>query len=313
MAFHPEFERNGYFYVSYTGYKHADDAFDSYTVIERYAVSADNRNQADRESRLRILKVPQPTASHNGGDIHFGPDGYLYIGLGDGTRTDFPDPENNAQDNRRLLGKMLRIDVDLTSTRPADCYAEGVYSIPADNPFVDEEGSCDEIWASGLRNPWRFSFDSDTGEMYIGDVGYHWVEEINHEPAGHTGGRNYGWRCYEGWERRFDECLFSGSQGSYTFPIATIRSDLSRANSITGGHVYRGTEYPNMVGFYIFGDFVTGEIYTLSPVSGSQPYVKTLMIKKPGFFPSAFGVGYDGKLYVADYVNNFVYEVVAAR
>ncbi len=192
LAFDPNYEENGYFYVNYT----ARPA--GHTHISRFQVS-ENPDIADAASEVVLLRVKQPSSAHNGGDLLFGPgDGYLYIPLGDGGG--YRDPNNNAQRTDVLLGKILRIDVDVTAGGEApDCGEVGNYRIPADNPFVDGAGGvCDEIWALGLRNPWRASFDRETHDLYIGDVGQDLREEINYQAADDGGGQNYGWRCYEG-------------------------------------------------------------------------------------------------------------------
>ena len=179
IAFHPQYRSNGYFFVNYTG------AGDS-THISRFKVNADNPDIADPFSERKILTIPQPYANHNGGDLHFGGDGYLYIGLGDGGSGG--DPGNRAQNKKTFLGKMLRIDVDKGNP----------YAIPPTNPFVGDPEVLPEIWATGLRNPWRFSFDRLTHDLWIGDVGQNKYEEIDFQPASSTGGENYGWKCYEG-------------------------------------------------------------------------------------------------------------------
>ena len=179
LAFHPDYANNGFFYVNYTN--NSGD-----TRIARFKVSADNPNVADPNSEKLLLPVDQPYSNHNAGDLTFGPDGYLYFGLGDGGSGG--DPQNNGQTATAYLGKMLRIDVDNGDP----------YAIPPTNPFKDTDFYLDEIWATGLRNPWRFSFDRLTGDLWIGDVGQDAWEEIDFQPASSTGGENYGWRCYEG-------------------------------------------------------------------------------------------------------------------
>ncbi len=179
LAFHPDYKNNGYFYVNYIG------EGDS-THISRFTMLSGNPDKADPASEMSILRIEQPYKNHNGGDLAFGPDGYLYIALGDGGSGG--DPENRAQNRSVLLGKILRIDVD--NGNP--------YSIPETNPFYGMSSVRNEIWALGLRNPWRFSFDRMTGDLWIADVGQNASEEINFQPAGSQGGENYGWRCYEG-------------------------------------------------------------------------------------------------------------------
>jgi glucose/arabinose dehydrogenase len=195
LAFHPNYEQNGYFYLNYTR-NLQPDALDR-TVIARYSVSATDPDLADPDSASVLLEFEQDFGNHNGGDIHFGPDSFLYISSGDGGSGD--DPNNNAQSLNSLLGKLLRIDVDNESPPAAGerCGLNtGSYAIPAGNPFVAESNDCDEIWTYGLRNPWRFSFDRVTDELFIGDVGQNAVEEIDLQPPG-LAGVNYAWRCGE--------------------------------------------------------------------------------------------------------------------
>ncbi|MGD8490211.1 MAG: PQQ-dependent sugar dehydrogenase, partial [Anaerolineae bacterium] len=235
LAFHPDYPSNGYFYVNYTRVE------DGATVIVRYSVSPSNPDRADPNSASVLLEIPQPYTNHNGGQLLFSPvDGYLYIGMGDGGSGG--DPENNAQDTSTLLGAMLRLDVD--SATP--------YAIPPDNPYVGVDGR-DEIWAIGLRNPWRFSFDRDNGDLYIGDVGQNEWEEIDYQAAGTPGGVNFGWRCKEGsHEYNFvGDCLAA----ELTDPIAEYSHDDGR--SVTGGFVYRGQDYPALTGRYFYADYVT--------------------------------------------------------
>lgn len=309
LAFHPNYKQNGYFYVSYTEPFLPNDP-NGNSVIMRYEVSAANPNVADPSTAVRVITIGQPSPSHNAGDIHFGPDGYLYFSLGDGTSTDFPDPFNNSQNPRNLLGKMLRIDVDKTSAVPPDCNFTGSthYSIPADNPFVGDDSTCSEIWASGLRNPWRFSFDAGTGDLFIGDVGYHWSEEINRMPAG-VGGWNFGWRCFEGLEKRFEDCRFDAT-ATYRQPVFIISSDVNTSNSITGGVMYRGKAHPQLHGYYIFGDFSRGDFYWMTADDNGVTWSGEKVHHVEEFFISAFGVDQNGEIYVADWLHNKIYRVV---
>jgi uncharacterized repeat protein (TIGR01451 family) len=273
LAFHPGYKTNGYFYVDYTRLS------DGATVIERYQVSS-NPNVASMASAYTLLVIPQPYSNHNGGNLAFGPDGKLYIGMGDGGSGG--DPQNNAQNINSLLGKILRIDVD--SAAP--------YGIPADNPFVGKAGA-DEIWAYGVRNPWRYSFDRQTGDMLIGDVGQNLWEEIDYQPAG-VGGLNYGWRCYEGMHTYN---LNPPCSGVLTFPIAEY--DHSEGQSITGGYVYRGKRFPSMLGTYFYADFAQGKIWAMKKDSTtwSSP---TLLLDTP-YAISSFGEDEEGEIYIADY------------
>ncbi len=302
LAFHPDYQTNGYFYVNYTR-DAAAPANDGDTVIARFSVSADP-DVADPNSEQILMVIPQPDTNHNGGDLNFGPDGYLYIGLGDGGGGG--DPGDFAQDPAELLGKMLRIDVDGGGHSP-DC-ASGPYTVPADNPLVGTAGACDEIWASGLRNPWRFSFDRQTGDMFIGDVGQASWEEIDFQPAASTGGENWGWDCFEGDHSFADPSprIGCGPAGDYDFPIFEYESNGGPC-AVTGGFVYRGGLYPAMVGHYIFADYCSGDFWSLSNPGGSG-WVSLYQ----GDFGSSFttfGEGADGELYAAS--GGTIYHVIA--
>lgn len=243
LAFHPDYINNGYFYVNYI------DNFGN-TQISRFSVSTSDPNIADPDSEFQILEVEQPYANHNGGCLRFGPEGYLYIGLGDGGSAG--DPENRSQNLQTLLGKMLRIDIDNTE-------GSTNYAVPSNNPFVGDPNALDEIWSYGLRNPWRFSFDSETDELWIGDVGQGSIEEIDRAAAG-VSGQNYGWRCYEGnLEYNTSGCPM---EFDLTFPVAEYSHSGGNC-SITGGYVYRGEIYENFLGIYFYADFCSGEIGTI--------------------------------------------------
>ncbi len=260
LAFHPDYAVNGYFYVNYTN--NASD-----TVVARYTVSG-NPNVANPASAVVILTIDQPQSNHNGGWLGFGPDGYLYVAMGDGgnlcdTGTGHTANTGNAQDvTTNLLGKMLRI---IPSTTPA----VGGYTVPGTNPFVGISGD-DEIWAYGLRNPWRNSFDRLTGDLYIGDVGQDAVEEINFQPASSVGGENYGWRCFEG-----NSC--SNVSGCSILPCNCVGTglvfpidDYSHALGfcVTGGYVYRGCDIPSLHGTYFFADYGSNRIWSFKYVGG---------------------------------------------
>jgi glucose/arabinose dehydrogenase len=235
LAFHPAYATNGYLFVNYT-----DASGD--THIARYTVSADP-DVADAGSAERILFVDQPYSNHNGGMLAFGPDGMLYAGLGDGGSGG--DPDGNGQNRTTLLGSLLRLDVD----------AGLPYGIPADNPFAGHATYREEIWAYGLRNPWRFSFDRQNGDLYIGDVGQSVVEEIHYQRVDSPGGENYGWNIMEG-----SRCYLSTScpQSGLVLPVAEYGH--TAGCSVTGGYVYRGSGSPDLQGRYFFGDFCSGWI-----------------------------------------------------
>lgn len=276
LAFHPDYANNGYFYLNYT--KTNGD-----TRIARYSVDPVDPNIALPGSELTIIEYTQPFSNHNGGGIAFGPDGYLYIATGDGGSGG--DPGNRAQNTTLLLGKLLRIDVDNTNP-PFN------YSIPADNPFFGSSSNAQEIWAYGLRNPWRFSFDSLNGDLWIGDVGQGDVEEIDRAGSAEAG-LNYGWRCYEGSEPFNTTGCPDPSE--LTFPIAEYSSSSGSGNcSITGGYVYRGQNFPTENGYYFAADVCSGRIFTVD--SGGN------MIDHGTFGGSwvAFGVDQNEELYVVD-------------
>ena len=252
LAFHPNFTSNGYVYVNYTRGSGAGE-----TAVTRFQVSTGNSNVADPMSATDIVVIDQDFSNHNGGDIHFGPDGYLYIGMGDGGSGG--DPNNRAQDLGELLGKMLRIDVD-GSPAPGDelCGLVQNYGIPESNPFVDSAGACDEIWAYGLRNPWRFSFDRSSGDLIIGDVGQNAWEEIDFQPAGSAGGENYGWRTMEG-----THC-FNPSSGCNTAGLVLPILEYSHGGghcSVTGGYRYAISSIPGLQGTYFYADYCSNTIW----------------------------------------------------
>jgi len=274
LAFHPRYASNGFFYVNYTD-------LNSNTVIARFAVSADP-DRSDPSSETVILSVVQPFSNHNGGQLQFGPDGYLYIAMGDGGNSG--DPQNNAQNPDSLLGKMLRIDIDGGSP----------YTIPGTNPFVGIAGTRDEIWALGLRNPWRFSFDRTTGDLFIADVGQNAREEVNFQPAASAGGENYGWRRMEA------SLCFKPSANCYdrTLTLPVIAYDHNADCSVTGGYRYRGTGVPAISGQYVFGDFCSGLIWGATEAAGGGWIFDRLL--DSGLRISTFGEDENGEIYVAD-------------
>lgn len=286
LAFHPNYINNGYFFVNYTNLA-------GNTVVARYTVSA-NPNVANSASALILTTISQPYSNHNGGNIEFGPDGYLYIGMGDGGSGG--DPDNYSQNPQSKLGKMLRIDVD--NGFP--------YGIPPSNPFFGQTDTLPEIWALGLRNPWKFSFDALTGDMWIGDVGQNLWEEIDMEPANSAGGSNWGWRCYEGLHT-YNTTGCSGN-AFYDFPLKEFsHSGAYGFCSITGGRVYRGSEYPGMQGNYFFADYCASNIYTLFP-NGIGGYVETIVHPGVGFGSVAFGEDSDLGMYLCN-IGGTVYKI----
>jgi glucose/arabinose dehydrogenase len=269
LAFHPQFSTNRRFFVDYT--RQPDGA----TVIAEYQVSAANANLAETGEKV-LLVIPQPFANHNGGMVEFGPDGFLYIGMGDGGSAN--DPGNRAQNLNELLGKILRIDVD---------HANGnqPYSSPADNPFAGAEAGRDEIYAYGLRNPWRFSFDRATGQLYVGDVGQDAREEVDIVNRG----RNYGWRVFEGTACSNNDPALCATVRAIP-PVAEYGHGGGRC-SITGGYVYRGTQGSLPAGAYVYGDYCTGEIFLLRDGAASLVADTDLNI-------TSFGEDEAGEIYV---------------
>jgi glucose/arabinose dehydrogenase len=278
LAFHPGFPDQPRVFVDYTRVP------DGATVIAEFRANAD---RADPASQRVLLLIPQPFANHNGGQLAFGPDGYLYIGMGDGGSGG--DPFGNGQNTHALLGKILRIDVDGAS-------ASGrAYAIPRDNPFasggIRPGAGAPEVWAYGLRNPWRFSFDAANGDLYIGDVGQGSWEEIDRQRAGSRGGENYGWNAMEG-----DHCYRSGcDSGRYVKPIAEYGHDQGCA--VIGGYVYRGTQQPILRGAYVFSDNCSGFLWTLQFDAGR---LAPKVVLDSGESISSFGVGDNGEIYAAD-------------
>lgn len=288
LAFHPNYADNGYFYVNYYSSTQR-------TVVARYSVNPDNPNQALSNSAVILLNIQQPFTNHNGGHIEFGPDGYLYVGMGDGGSAG--DPQNLAQNNSSFHGKMLRLDVD----------GGDPYAIPADNPFVGSPAILPEIWATGLRNPWKFCFDSQTGDLWMGDVGQNAWEEINFQAASSTGGENYGWRCYEA-NNTYNT---NGCQGAsaYTFPaVAVQHTNQNDYCSITGGRVYRGTEYPAMQGHYLFTDYCAGDIRAVTTTDGID-FNTHQALPNQGFGFVAFAEDINNEMYIVNTVTGQIFRV----
>jgi glucose/arabinose dehydrogenase len=288
LAFHPEYAENGFFYVDYT-----DTNGD--TVIARYQVSEDP-GRADPDSAQVLMTVDQPFPNHNGGLLLFGPDGYLYVGLGDGGSAG--DPHGNGQNVGTVLGTLLRIDVD-----PERVTDDQPYLIPEDNPFVDQAGARPEIWAYGLRNPWRFSFDRETDDLWIADVGQGAWEEVNYQPAESDGGENYGWVIREGAHcyPEGDACPTEG----LTDPVAEYSHEFGY--SVTGGYVYRGEAVPDLHGVYLFADYGSGLLWGL--IRDGDGWVMTAPLET-GLSISAFGEDLDGELYVTAF-DGTVYQITA--
>jgi glucose/arabinose dehydrogenase len=300
LAFHPDYGSNGHFYVYYT--RDAGGVIRS--RVSRFTVSVD-QNLADAGSELVLIEFEQPFANHNAGDLHFGPDGYLYIASGDGGSGG--DPLDNAQNPSRLLGKLLRVDVNAGAGGVPDCDISGAgnYRVPAGNAYSDGPGGagCDEVYALGLRNPWRFSFDPTTGDLWIGDVGQNNVEEIDRIPAGSPGGLNLGWRCYEGSQ----PLNLTGCGAAYLFPVY----DYTHADgscSVTGGVVYRGALYPALNGQYFFSDFCVGRVRALAGVPGPVQ-VREVLPANIVAGPSTFGTDAAGEMYIASLFGGTLYRL----
>jgi len=325
LAFAPDFAASRRFYVYYT-----DGNGDS--VVARYRVDAGNADRADPASVEIVLRIDQDFANHNGGDLHFGADGYLYIGLGDGGSGN--DPCNRGQtlriadlaandgansscpadagftgsggdpDSRALLGKLLRIDVATTGSGGERCgLAAGSagYAIPSDNPHAGSDGICDEVWAAGLRNPYRFSFDRERGDLLIADVGQGAREEVN-VVDGNLAGLNFGWRCREG--DIATPGISCPSPAAFTEPVLAYDRDVG--GSITGGFRYRGPQ-GGLQGVYLFGDFVSGRLFAARPHAGVWRYVTW---RDAGGNPSGFGEDAAGDVYVLDYFGGTVSRIV---
>ncbi len=312
LAFPPGYADKGYFYVYYT--MHSGD-----NVLARFSLTSDP-NLADPDSEEHILVLPHPQyRNHNGGQIAFGPDGYLYIGTGDGGGGG--DPLENGQNPASLNGKLLRIDVETPASesgfylvaappywvlaeKPQEQAGGEPYLIPEDNPFVDDPAFRPEIWALGLRNPWRFSFDREQGDLYIADVGQNRWEEVNVQPADSPGGENYGWNIMEG-----EECYGAANCDieGLTLPIHVYPISSARECSITGGYVYRGEANPALDGVYIFGDFCSGMVWGLQQVGDAW---ERGTLATTDFMLSSFGEDERGEIYLADMVGGGIYQIM---
>lgn len=293
LAFAPDYESSGYLFVNYTNTS-------GDTVVARFQVTSDDPNRADPASEFAVLGLDQPAANHNGGMLLFGPDGMLWIGTGDGGAAN--DRFGNGQNPATLLGKMLRLDVTSDPGQP--------YLIPPDNPWVDADWNGadvrDEVWAVGLRNPWRYSFDRATGDLWTADVGQNQYEEINLTPAGSAGGLNYGWPLMEGMHCfRSAECDSSG----LVLPVA----EYTHAGhcSVTGGYVYRGQAFPALNGVYLYGDYCSGVVWALTPSGdGGWQSVEAL---RTSVQLSSFGEDEAGELYVTDLSGGTVSQLIVAQ
>ncbi len=286
IAFPPGFAQKQRFYADYTD-------LNGNTVIAQYRVSGTNPDVADTTSEIALLNITQPFANHNGGQVRFGPDGYLYIGMGDGGSGG--DPLNNGQGRGTLLGKLLRIDVESDP---------GHARIPPDNPFVNTAGTRPEIWALGLRNPWRFTFDRVTHDLWIADVGQDTYEEVDFQPASSHGGENYGWNRMEGMH-----CYIAGcSTQGLTLPMAEY-THASGGCSVTGGFVYRGRVSPGLRGTYLYGDYCSGRIWGLE--RQGPAWVNRLLLSS-GFGITTFGEDSAGEVYVANAANGTIHHIVGS-
>lgn len=282
LVFHPEFEHNGFFYIFYNNAERQ-------SVLARYQIDT-TTGKAKANSEKVLLKLQQKYSNHKGGQLQFGPDGYLYVGFGDGGSGG--DPEDQAQNQTLWFGKILRLDVDQGDP----------YGIPPDNPFVNTPGSKPEIWALGLRNPWRFSFDRSTHDLYIADVGQNKYEEINVQSSRSKGGENYGWRCYEGsYAYNTDGCK---AASTYVTPKIIYDHGNNRC-SITGGYVYRGALEPSLAGAYFYADYCSGEIFYAKSIDGSWKPTLTANVKAV----TTFGEGSNGELYFASQETGEIYQI----
>jgi glucose/arabinose dehydrogenase/plastocyanin len=274
LAFHPNYKQNGIFVVGYTAKSPTGQI-----TYSTFKVSA-NPDRADAQSEKKLLTWAHNRGNHNGGNVVFGPDGFVYLGTGDGGGSG--DPDRNGQKTSVFLGKMLRIDIDNGDP----------YAVPTDNPFVDDTDSKPEIWAYGLRNPWRYSFDRETGDLYIGDVGQNQVEEVDFQPHASTGGENYGWNVMEG-TRCYGatDCDKTGK----VLPVAEYSH--SEGCSITGGYVYRGSQFPGLDGLYVYADYCTNTIWGLSRDTAGA-WRSAEIGSQPNMGIQSFGEGPDGEIYV---------------
>ena len=285
IVFPPDFASSRHVYANYT----TTSPGSLHTRVSRFSLRRD-AHHVDPDSEEIILQIPQPSTLHNGGQIAFGTKGNLWVGMGDGGPGG--DLQNNAQNGRTFLGKLLRLDVTSSTETP--------YTIPADNPFIGNDAFLDEIWAYGLRNPWRFSFDRQTGDLYIADVGEFSMEEVNFQPANSLGGENYGWKIFEGTLcRDSSNCPRSG----LTLPVAEYKNNDIDYLSVTGGFVFRGPNQPSLWGIYFYADYGTGRIWGLRRVNGIW---ETKLLLDTSHAISSFGEDEAGNLYVVDHSGNIL-------
>jgi glucose/arabinose dehydrogenase len=292
LAFAPNYNESGYFFVNYT------DARGD-TVISRFQVDAANPDVADVSGEFLVLGIAQPARNHNGGMLAFGPDGYLWVGMGDGGGGN--DTYGNGQNPATYLGMMLRLDVTSDPAVP--------YLIPEDNPWVEADWNgadvLDEAWALGLRNPWRYSFDRATGDLWIADVGQNQYEEVNFTPAGSPGGLNFGWPIMEA-----SSCMGFGACDQTGLELPVAEYDHAGGHcSVTGGYVYRGRAFPNLAGVYIFGDYCSGVIWATVPAEDGS--WTTTQVLESGAQLSSFGEDESGEMYATDLTSGTIYQVVA--
>jgi glucose/arabinose dehydrogenase len=284
LAFPPNYAESGAFFVNYT-----DMSGNSH--ISRFLVDQGDPNRANPDSETILLSYEQPFPNHNGGQLAFGPDGYLYIGIGDGGSAN--DPFGNGQNPDTLLGTILRLDVDPSSSS---------YAIPETNPFVDNANRLDEIWAWGLRNPWRFSFDRTTGDLFIADVGQNLWEEVNFQPASSPGGENYGWNIMEG-----IHCFMNETCDNTGLIMPVFEYSHQEGCSITGGYMYRGSENQDLYGNYFAADFCQGNIWRLYP-DESGTWTSAMVYDSPYVF-SSFGEDASGEIYILDHNGGSIYKI----
>lgn len=292
LAFHPDYAKEGAsgygrFWVNYTDYS-------GNTKISRFSVREDDPNQADPNSEVVYLTQRQPYPNHNGGILKFGPDGYLYAGLGDGGSAN--DPLGAGQDLSTWLGKILRLDVD---------FLDDGYAIPPSNPFIGNEETLPEIWAYGVRNPWRISFDRLTGDLFIGDVGQNQWEEISFQPAASSGGENYGWNRMEG-----NHCFQTENCDTSGLVLPIFEYSHREGCSVTGGYIYRGEAFPELTGNYFLADYCQGTIWRLFPTSDG--WEAAVVLDSDLVIPS-FGEDVNGELYVTDFNSGGVFRIAPSQ